>query len=87
MSDELSEAWDHTSQHRTAVLDGQCGCFHCLNVFNGSAVTRWADNGETAICPHCGYDAVLPASTLPQATDPAFLLRMNAYYFAGYVPR
>lgn len=36
-----------------------CGCFYCLAVFPGSAMQEWVDNGQTALCPRCGVDAVL----------------------------
>ncbi len=42
----------------------RCGCFFCLNIFDKTQITEWLHdkNGETAICPHCGVDAVLPDS-------------------------
>ena len=36
------------------------GCFHCLAVFPGASVSAWIDGGETALCPRCGIDSVLP---------------------------
>lgn len=54
-------------KNRDAVLAAQsCGCYFCLNTFATSAVTEWEDNGQTAICPHCGIDAILPGVINPQ---------------------
>lgn len=37
-----------------------CGCYSCLNIFNPSEITQWTDNSQTAICPKCNVDSVLP---------------------------
>jgi len=54
---------------RTAIgnrfsLSGGCGCFHCLSLFAAEAINGWTDDGETALCPRCGMDAVVPAEAL-----------------------
>lgn len=45
-------------------LSGGCGCFHCMALFPAGAVAAWTDEGETALCPRCGMDAVVPAEAL-----------------------
>jgi hypothetical protein len=40
-----------------------CGCYYCITVFRTSEIREWTDNGETAICPYCGVDAVVPNAT------------------------
>jgi len=47
------------------------GCFHCLAVFLPQEVTEYTDQGETALCPKCGTDAVLPETVTP--IDGAYL--------------
>ncbi len=37
-----------------------CSCYQCLKTFAPGAVIDWTDEGQTAICPHCGVDAVIP---------------------------
>ena len=55
-------------KHRQAVESAsQCGCFYCLELFPPTAITRWVDEdengvGQTALCPHCGIDAVIAQS-------------------------
>lgn len=68
-----------------------CGCFYCLRGFAPSEIKEWTDRkrhktGEvfdkpqTAICPHCGIDAVIgDASGYP--IDGYFLNEMKAYWF------
>lgn len=57
-----------------------CGCFHCLKIFPPSAVKEWTDNDDTAICPHCGVDAVLPESFDFKLTED-ILRKLNTYWF------
>ena len=46
--------------------DELCGCYYCLSVFKGSNVHEFAVETslkETAICPECNTDSVLPGVT------------------------
>jgi hypothetical protein len=36
-----------------------CGCFNCFNEYLFEQIADWIDDGQTAICPRCGADAVL----------------------------
>lgn len=44
-------------------LSTEAGCYHCLAVFDAREVTRYVDNGDTAVCPRCGIEAVLGSAT------------------------
>lgn len=37
-----------------------CGCYYCQNIFATKDIDHWVDNQETALCPHCSVDAVIP---------------------------
>jgi hypothetical protein len=42
---------------------GEGGCYACLKrVFSADVCVR-VDNGETAVCPYCDIDALLPGVT------------------------
>ena len=41
-------------------LQGDCDCYHCLKTFHVEDIKDWTDGGETAICPHCNVDSVIP---------------------------
>lgn len=67
------------------------GCFCCGAAFEPSEISRWLPeydpvsgepNGETASCPRCGRDAVLP-SAAPVAMSPHLLAAMQAYWFGS----
>ena len=37
-----------------------CGCYYCIRTFEVDEILEFTDNGNTALCPHCGIDAVIP---------------------------
>ena len=72
--------YPRSRRHRDAVLAAaSCGCFSCLRLFPPSQIDDWIDEdddgvGQTALCPRCGTDAVLPVRA---GIDEGFLRRMN----------
>lgn len=50
---------------------GQCGCYYCLATFSGCAIVEWTDDGQTALCPRCNIDSVLPGVTDAQLLEAA----------------
>jgi len=59
----------------------QCGCFYCLSIYSPDKITNWIhDNYGTAVCPHCGIDAVLPEGENYTLTE-EFLKDMKAVWF------
>ena len=66
---------DHIRAHEVssclrAVLGASdsCGCFNWFAVFPPREITQWTDVdangiGQTAICPHCGIDAVIGSAS------------------------
>lgn len=79
----------YRSAHRAcscnrAVVENSalCGCFYCLAVYPASEVSVWIedDGGDTAECPMCGIDSVIPdASGLPLDAD--FMKTMKRWWF------
>lgn len=37
-----------------------CVCVNCSEEFKVEEISDWLDNKQTAVCPHCHVDAVLP---------------------------
>jgi uncharacterized Zn-finger protein len=54
------------------------GCFYCLTVFPSSELI---ENTDTAWCPYCGIDSVLPEREVPDIHIPGFLKGMSAFWF------
>jgi hypothetical protein len=71
----------HSSGHRAEVLQSSlCGCFYCGATFAPDKIAEWIDSDQTALCPHCGIDSVIPAASGFELT-PEFLASMKAHWF------
>ena len=62
----------------------KCGCFCCGKIFDSSEIIEWAidRNGDTALCPYCGIDSVLPDSAGYPLTE-EFLMKMHKRWFGN----
>ena len=68
----------------------RAGCFHCQALFDADEIKDWVDgrqvdtgsldDGETALCPKCGVDAVLPSGA-PITLDDTLLAEMRHHFF------
>lgn len=57
----LRTAHRFCSDHREQVEASEwLGCFYCISFFRPDAIKKWVQDGTTALCPHCGIDAVIP---------------------------
>lgn len=71
----------HSSQHKIVVqCSPECGCFYCKTIFKPSEITRWTDDGQTAICPKCDIDSVIPGNAV--FITEKLLKDMNDYWFS-----
>jgi len=90
---QLLAAHARASEHRAEIeASTVCGCFYCLATFEPSDIGEWVDapkdpvtgaptgEGETALCPHCGIDAVLGSQSGFPIT-PEFLTAMHGHWF------
>lgn len=53
------------SNKQSVLSSDRCGCFFCQKIFESNMISETYindKNGETAICPFCGVDAILPDS-------------------------
>jgi hypothetical protein len=79
--DAVAEAHAHSIHHRAEIeASGSCGCFYCMRVFGHEHINEWIDDGETALCPHCGIDSVLGSASGYEISAP-FLSRMHSAWF------
>jgi len=54
---------DPTLFNRELLLsEGKGACLHCNSVVESSTITRWLDDRQTAVCPYCFIDALVPVS-------------------------
>ncbi len=69
--------------HKQIVLNQEeCGCFYCLRVYNTTEIVDWIDMGDTALCPYCSVDAVLPDIESCPIHNNDFMKMMNEKYFS-----
>jgi len=77
---DLEKLHDGCFRNRSSLgKAANCGCFYCCKEFRFAEIAEWVDGGETALCPYCGIDAVLPFNT--PAADPELLRAMHARWF------
>ena len=43
-------------------------------------IERYIDDGQTALCPKCGIDAIIPDS-IEESVDENIIAEMNEYWF------
>lgn len=74
-------AHQHSIYHRDEIVRSErCGCFYCLRIFPPSEIEEWVDEGQTALCPYCGIDAVLGSASGIEISED-FLSQMRERYF------
>lgn len=64
---------------KTLANSKKAGCFCCCAIFDSNKIKDFTDLGETALCPECGADAVLPETDL-ELIDEAYLHSVKAYW-------
>lgn len=77
----LKKLHAYSSHNRELVERArQCHCFYCRATVESSEITDFTDQGQTAICPRCGVDAILPDS-IEESLDANTIAEMNKYWF------
>lgn len=69
-------------ENKTALENAtRCGCYFCIQLFNPAEIDEWSKdkNGDTAICPRCSVDAVIPETDSPLSTE--LLVEMCEHWF------
>ena len=83
MHNDVVIAHQHSVNHRQKVeRDSICGCFYCLEIFSPAKIIEWIPDkiDETALCPYCGIDSIIGASSgFPITLE--FLTEMQKHWF------
>lgn len=69
-----------THNKKWVDLADRCHCYYCQRSMGRDEIERFSDNGQTAVCPKCGVDAILPDS-IEEPLDEAILAEMHEYWF------
>ncbi len=76
---DLAKKYKESAFHKDAILESEmCVCFFCVAKLAPNKILDWIDDGQTAICPRCGIDSVLPYE---DSLTMEFLQKMNDHYF------
>jgi hypothetical protein len=81
---ELKDLHKKCSHNKEALSSGEeAGCFYCQRTCRLSDIKKWVDlTSDTAICPHCSIDSVLPG-----VTDLGILSQMYLRWFKPRLPK
>lgn len=51
------------SRNRYAILaTDTVSCYCCIRTLPSEAITHWVDQQQTAFCPNCGVDSIIPGA-------------------------
>lgn len=60
---------------------GVGSCFDCFSYVDYNKINQWTDNQQTAICPHCSIDSIIPGyihvDTLTEMHDKYFTYHVS----------
>ena len=70
-----------TSNKEKLLNVKKCGCFSCLKIFNSNEIKEWIKdkNGDTALCPYCMVDSIVPESNEYELNE-SLLKEMRDYW-------
>lgn len=79
--ENIKSAHRHSERNKKALASAErCGCFYCCAIFSPVAIKEWVEEEDTALCPHCSIDSVIPElPLLPLSTE--FLEEMCELWF------
>ncbi|MBA4177987.1 MAG: cytoplasmic protein [Leptothrix sp. (in: Bacteria)] len=98
---DLLAAYRHTTDNRAEIESSRsCGCCSCVQIFPPDDIVAWSGldassfddpdaaslSGGTALCPHCGREAVIGDNS-GYRIDAAFLTTMNEAWFQRTIIR
>lgn len=78
---QLKKLHTYSSHNRNLIaVASKCYCFYCKASVESREIQNYADNGQTAICPKCGIDSIIPDS-IDEPVDRKTIAEMNEYWF------
>lgn len=78
---KLEKIHDYSSKNKDLIeKSDKCYCFSCKKVMNSNEVTRYLAIENTALCPYCGIDAIIP-DYIDEEINNELIEHMNKYWF------
>jgi hypothetical protein len=69
-----------TTNKKALEISEKAGCYYCLKIYPANEVTDFLEVEDTALCPHCGIDSVLPGKSPYELTSET-LKELNKFWF------
>ena len=57
------------------------GCFSCSSIYPSQEIDEYVNLGQTALCPFCSIDAVIPLDDFQPIQYKEVLEELNDYFF------
>jgi hypothetical protein len=72
------------NNHNVIIQSTQCVYFYCKHLFDSEAIKNWieGETEKTAMCPHCGIDAVIGDASNAPIKDSEFVEAMHQHCFS-----
>jgi uncharacterized paraquat-inducible protein A len=45
---------------KNLAMTNKAGCYYCQAIFDPKEIKEYTDQNETALCPRCSVDSVIP---------------------------
>ena len=80
-TEHLSTLHTYTLKNKSLIEKSKiCYCYHCKNKILVEDIVDYLDEGETAVCPKCNVDSLIPDCIDEEITDKV-IDDMNRYWF------
>lgn len=69
-----------TNNKKLISKANKCYCFFCMKEMKSEEIVDYLSVEETAICPYCGIDSIIPDS-INDEVNITIIKEMNKYWF------
>lgn len=77
----LDEIYSHASGNKDEILESEiCGCFFCESTFHSMEIAEWYEEEQTALCPKCGFDAVIGSASGIKISQKILSMMNNCFF-------
>lgn len=77
LDDIIANYFSLITNNKTKLLEENSCCYCLRNNITKDSIKEWTDWQQTAICPHCSIDSIIPG-----VIDKAVLAKVSEYYFS-----
>lgn len=76
----MNERHKYCTNNRKYIEQSEnSGCFFCCEIYPAKSIFEFVDDDQTALCPKCGIDSVIPDVAVNLSTE--MLNKMRKFWF------